>query len=155
MGKVSSKKVAQEFVEDIIKQIGLDAEVAVKDEADSLKIEINGDNLGALIGYHGETLESLQLITTLIINKELTEGDWRRVTIDIGGWRKDRAKALLTMIENSVAQIEQENLEKLTLPTMSSSQRREAHVIVSEKFPNFSTSSEGEEPNRRVVLFRN
>ncbi len=154
MGKVSSEKLTNDFVSDLIEKIGLKAEVSVVEGKESIEVTINGENLGALIGFHGETLESLQLITALFLNKKLGEGEWKRVIVDIGNWRKERTTALGAMLENSISEIEQQKLEKLVLPSMSASQRREAHVIVSEKFPEYATESEGEEPNRRIVLFK-
>ena len=154
MGKVSAEKLTKDFVSDIIEKIGLKAEVSVSESKDSIEVSINGDNLGALIGFHGETLESLQLIASLFLNNKIEEGEWKRVIVDIGNWRKERANALVSMLENSKLEIEQQKLEKLVLPSMSASQRREVHVIVSEQFPEYATESEGEEPNRRVVLFK-
>ena len=155
MVKVSSEKIATGFIEKLIKDIGLKAEVSVEDTKDELMVNITGDNLGALIGFHGETLESLQLLTSLFLNKTRGEKEeWKRVTVDIGNWRKERSGALVNQIEGSVNELQQHDLERLTLPSMSASQRREVHVIVSEKFPGFGTESEGEEPNRRIVLFK-
>lgn len=154
MGKVSAEKLTKEFVTDIIEKIGLEAQVEVSEENESITVNINGDNLGALIGFHGETLESLQLITALYLNRKLGEGEWKRVIVDIGQWRKERSNTLVSLIENAVAEIDQQNLEKLVLATMSASDRRQAHVIVSEKFPDYETQSEGEEPNRRIAIFK-
>lgn len=155
MGKISSEKLVREFVEKIINEIGLEAKVLVKENKDLLEVDITGENLGALIGYHGETLESLQLLTALVLNKNLGEKDeWKRVAIDIGGWRKERSTNLVSQIEAVVAEMKEQNLERRALTSMSASQRREAHVVISEQFPDFATESEGDEPNRRVVLIR-
>ncbi len=154
MGKVSAEKVTTEFITKLIDKIGLKADVSVEDNQDNVEVNIKGENLGALIGFHGETLESLQLISSLMLNRKLKEEEWKRVVIDIGNWRKERSVALTTLIENSVKELEAQKLERLTLPSMSASQRREAHVIVSENFSDYGTESEGEEPNRRVVLFK-
>ncbi len=154
MGKVSAEKLTNDFVSNLIEKIGLKADVSVVESEESIAVNINGDNLGALIGFHGETLESLQLITSLFLNNKLKEGEWKRVVVDIGNWRKERSTALGSMLENSISEIEQQGLEKLVLPSMSASQRREVHVIVSEQFPEYATQSEGEEPNRKIVLFK-
>lgn len=154
MAKVSAEKLTFDFIEKIINQIGLKADLKVKQENEVVNVTISGDNLGALIGFHGETLESLQLIAALALNREFKEGDWQRVVIDIGGWRAEHTNALFSLIERSVKEITEQKLEKITLPVMSASQRREIHVIVTEKFPKFATESEGQEPNRRIILFK-
>lgn len=154
MGKDSAEKLTTKFVEKLVKDIGLKAEVSVEDKKEALEVNISGDNLGALIGFHGETLEGLQLLTSLFLNKNRSDEEWKRVVLDIGEWRKERSGALTNQIENAINELNQQNLERLTLPSMSASQRREVHVIVSEKFPEFGTESEGEEPNRRIVLFK-
>ncbi len=154
MGKVSAEKLTTDFTKKIIKSIGLDAEVSVKETDEVVEVAIDGENLGALIGYHGETLESLQLLVSLMLNKKLEAEEWKRVSLDIGNWRAERSSALEEMVEKSVAELNGQKLEKISLPSMSASQRREVHVIVSERFPDLSTESEGDEPNRRIVLFK-
>lgn len=154
MAKISAEKITFEFIDKIITDIGLKAELEVSEEKDQIVVNINGENLGALIGFHGETLESLQLLTTLVLNRKLQSEDWKRVIVDIGNWRVERTNNLKTMIENAVKEIKEQKLEKLTLPTMSASQRREVHLIVSENFPDYGSESEGEEPYRRTVLFK-
>lgn len=154
MGKVSAEKLTGDFTKKIIKQIGLDAEVAVKETDEAVEVKISGENLGALIGYHGETLESLQLLVSLVLNKKRGEEEWKRVSLDIGNWKAERSEALVEMVEKTVAELNGQKLERISLPTMSASQRREVHVIVSEKFPDLATESVGEEPNRGIVLFK-
>jgi len=148
-----SKKIVSEFSKELLKKIGIKADVDVTEEADTLKVAIGGDNLGALIGYHGETLESLQLLLSLMLNNKLEEGDWKRVVLDIGNWRSERLATLETMIEKSVSELKAQGLTRVSLPPMSASQRREVHVIVTEKYPELLTESEGNEPERRVVLY--
>lgn len=154
MAKISSEKIVFNFVEKIINKIGLKADLKVKEENDVVNVIINGDNLGALIGFHGETLESLQLIATLVLNREVKGEVWKRVVVDIGNWRAERTSALANLIEKSIKEMTEQKLEKLTLPAMSSSQRREIHLIVSEKFPDFASESEGQDPNRCIILYK-
>jgi predicted RNA-binding protein Jag len=89
-----------------------------------------------------------------MLNKKLGETEWKRVLVDIGSWRRERSNALLDMVEKTVFELKEQKLERIELPSMSPSQRREVHVIVSEKFPEIATESAGEEPNRRIVLFK-
>jgi spoIIIJ-associated protein len=151
MVKMASTEIVKDFVDEIIKKIGLQAETKVKEADQTIEVSIKGENMGALIGYHGETLESLQLILSLMLNKK-ENGEWKRIVVDIGNWRSERQEALKEMIGRAVSELKNSQLEQVALPAMSSSQRRLAHLIVSEDFPEIVSQSEGEEPNRRVIL---
>ena len=153
MAEVSSEKIVKDFLQKLIREIGLKAAIEVKEEDGVVRVGIVGDELGALIGYHGETLESLQHIVGLVLNQKLkSEGEWKRVVVDIGNWRAERNEALKNLVKRATEELQNKNVEKVTLGVMSPSQRREVHVIVSEDYPEITSQSEGEEPNRRVVL---
>lgn len=152
MAKVSAQELTKKLFSQILDQIGLEAEISVKEKDKTIDVSVSGDNLGALIGYHGETLASLQLLTTLMVNRTLKNEDWQRITVDIGNWRAERSGALKEIVERSIDQLEATNQEKIGLPSMSAAERREIHVIISEEFQNYESFSEGEEPDRRVFL---
>ncbi len=152
MAKVSAKELIKEYLSKILDQVGLDAAVDIEEKDNTIKVKIDGENLGALIGFHGETLNSLQLLLSLMLNKKLQEGEWQRVIVDIGNWRAERNNTLKEMIDHTVEQLEEGVEEKIGLPPLNSSERREVHVIISEQFPDFESLSEGEEPDRRVFL---
>lgn len=152
MAKVSAQELTKKLFSQILDQIGLEAEISVKEKDKTIDVSVSGDNLGALIGYHGETLASLQLLITLMVNKTLKNEDWQRITVDIGNWRAERRGALKEIVERSIDQLEATNQEKIGLPPTSAAERREIHVIISEEFQNYESFSEGEEPDRRVFL---
>ncbi len=149
----NSEKVVSDLTKELLDKIGVKAEVSVKDDKDNIKVLVSGDNLGALIGYHGETLESLQLVLGLIVNNQLASDEWKRVVLDIGNWRTERLNTLEAMVAQAVGELRNNDLQRVNLPPMSPSQRREVHVIVTDKYPELATESEGEEPHRRVVLY--
>ncbi len=148
-----TEEVVLDATVDLLKKIGIEAEVTVSETPEAVNVSIAGENLGALIGYHGETLESLQLILSLMLNHELKEGEWKRVVVDIGNWRAERLSTLENMVEQAVSDLKKDRLQRVNLPPMSPAQRREVHVIVTDKYPDLATESEGDEPHRRVVLF--
>lgn len=154
MAKVVAKKIVEDLTKKVIKQVGLKASVSVTEEKEAIQVRIVGDELGVLIGYHGETLESLQLLLTLFVNKKLAIEEWRRVNLDIGDWCQERREVLRNMVEKGLKDMEGKKLERITLPSMSAAQRREIHVLVNETYPEVISESEGEEPNRRVVIYR-
>ncbi len=89
MVKEDKIKVVKEVVEELLGKVGLTAEVSVSEgEEESFVVDIAGEELGALIGYHGETLSSLQLFLNLLVHRKI--GEWWRVLVDIGGERKER-----------------------------------------------------------------
>lgn len=155
MAKVSAEKLTKEFTQDLIKKIGLKAKIEAKENDNLIEVSIEGENLGALIGYHGETLESLQLLLSLMLNRTLKEEDWKRVIVDIGSWRQERQEALKDMIEKAIEEIEQTGNSRVSLPPMSASQRREVHIIVADSFSSYQTESEGQDPYRKVFLAKN
>ncbi len=155
MGKVSAEKITKELLEEVLRQIGVQADFTVEDTEESVIVKVSGDNLGALIGYHGETLESLQLLLALMLNRKLGSEVWHRVLVDIGNWRAERSEALREIVQRGIDQLEQTGQERTLLPAMGADQRRQVHVIVSEQFPSYVSFSEGEEPNRRIYVSKN
>ena len=153
MAKTNSEKgikIANEFTEELLKKMGFEAKVKTAEEDSALHIKIEGDDLGLLIGYHGESLVAIQLILALMINNNLDTKDWIPVNLDVGGWRNERSESLKIMIDKAAAEIEAKK-ELVELPPMSASQRRMVHVLLSD-YPNITSESIGEEPNRKVVI---
>jgi spoIIIJ-associated protein len=145
------EKTAKEVTENLLRLLGVEAEVSVRFDQ-ILKIEVNGPELGLLIGYRGENLESLQLVLGLMINKKLDNPDWTPVNIDIGGWRSQREESLKGLLSKYVSRLSPEQ-PSIELPSMPPSQRRSIHLLV-EEYGDLESTSEGEEPNRRVVVKR-
>jgi spoIIIJ-associated protein len=146
------KKVVKRLTEELIKKIGVKANVEVELEEDVAKVKIEGEALGALIGYHGQTLESLQLILGLLINNSRENSEWSRVVVDVGEYRSERENTLKEMVNRAVEDLEVNRKTEVALQPMNPSERRAVHVIVSENYPELETVSEGEEPYRRIKL---
>ena len=150
----NDSKIAQKLATELVGKIGVKADIEVQESEESLKVKISGENLGALIGYHGQTLESLQLILSLMINNKKNESEWTRVVVDIGSYREERENTLKEMVDRAIEDLEVNGKKEVVLPPMNPSERRAAHVIVSENYPEMQTLSEGEEPYRRIKLLR-
>lgn len=116
--------------------------------SDRLLIDLSGDNIGAAIGKHGETLDSVQYILSLYANKG--REDFLRVTADMASYRKKREEALRELA-GRVAMDVIGRKGKYTLEPMRSSERRIIHAALQDN-PEVSTYSVGEEPRRRVVV---
>lgn len=81
------------FLKEVLRPMGIQAEIRVKDEGDSIKISMTGPDMGVLIGYRGETLDSLQYLVSLVINKD-QESEYKRVILDTENYRQKREETL-------------------------------------------------------------
>lgn len=115
---------------------------------ENLSLTLEGDDLGFIIGRRGETLDALQYITSLVVNR--MEGDYMRVTIDSGNFRENREKTLEGLARR-LARNTVKTGRSVTLEAMNPYERRIIHATVS-TVEGAGSSSIGEEPNRRVVI---
>ena len=140
---------AQEFLQEVTKLMGVNVAVAVKnDEEGNVRVNMEGDTLGILIGRRGETLDALQYLTSLQVNKG--QEDYTRVTLDTEGYRAKREEALVRLA-NRMANRAQKTGRKVSLEPMNPYERRILHSALQDH-PAVTTHSEGEEPNRHVVI---
>lgn len=143
-------KEAQKLTEELFKKLQVEADIKASEVESAVQVNVSGDDLGLLIGYHGETLEALQLLLGLMVNKEVGDEGWIPVNLDIGGWKAQRSQVLKSMVEKAATDIEVSD-ETSELPPMPASQRRMVHLILAD-FPNLTSESIGEEPNRKVTI---
>jgi spoIIIJ-associated protein len=136
------------LVSELLNRIGIKAGVKVYEEDETIKIDIEGDNLGILIGRHGVTLRTLQLIISMMVGKQL--GEWQQVVVDINGWRLRRQEQLERMATRAAEEVVLTNEER-TLPSMSAFERRIIHLALASD-PKVITESVGEEPDRYVTI---
>ena len=113
-----------------------------------LKIDINGENAGYLIGYRGEVLNSLQDIISNIVNKN--SEDKIRVVLNIGNYREKRTKDL-EILADKIAKSVLNTKKSITLEPMSAFERKVIHTKLQE-YDELDTHSVGEEPNRKVII---
>lgn len=148
----SSEDVIKEVAQEFVKDLGVTAEVSVSaeetEEGPSYLVSLQGEDLGMLIGFHGETLNSLQLLMSLIVSKKLDQ--WTRLTLDAGDWRAKRFETLADMAKQAAEKVVLTG-EEISLPIMSSSDRRLVHLALQDH-ANVITESAGEEGYRRVVI---
>ncbi len=140
---------AQEFLQELTQLMGVNVSVAVKtDEEGNVRVNMDGDTLGILIGRRGETLDALQYLTSLQVNKG--QNNYTRVTLDTEGYRAKREEALVRLA-NRMANRAQKTGRKVSLEPMNPYERRILHSALQDH-PAVTTHSEGEEPNRHVVI---
>lgn len=141
------QKIASELLEKM--SVAPDSLVVEEDEEGNFKVVIDSEaDSGVLIGYHGENLNSLQRMLSLISYKSL--GEWKRIIVDVSGYRDERQARLEELAENAAKRVRFLQ-DPVTLPPMSAFERRVIHLKVSE-IPGVSTESTGEGRERRVVI---
>ena len=140
---------AQEFLQQLTQLMGVNVSVAVAtDEEGNIRVNMEGDTLGILIGRRGETLDALQYLTSLQVNKG--QDNYTRVTLDTEGYRAKREEALIRLA-NRMANRAQKTGRKVAMEPMNPYERRILHSAL-QNHPAVTTHSEGEEPNRHVVI---
>jgi spoIIIJ-associated protein len=142
---------ALKFLQDILEKMSIDADVEVKEEDDSVLFKINGDKIGILIGRRGETLDSIQYLTSLVVNKG--KGNYKRVVIDIENYREKREETLVKLA-NKLSEKVVRYKKDITLESMNPYERRVIHSTLQNN-SSVRTYSIGEEPNRKVVITLN
>ena len=139
---------AKKTTEELLENIGVEAEVTAEDADGVLRVNIDSEESGLLIGYHGETLQSLQLLIRMMVNQG--KDDWQQIIVDIGDYREQREEALSRMVSRA-AQRARELGEDQELPMMSAYERRLVHMAISEE-DDVVSESYGTGRDRRVVV---
>lgn len=139
--------------QELLAHLKIKAKVAVSENTDEdqtvfYNIEISGEDLGALIGYHGETLNHFQHILSLAINNKLE--DRVKILVDIDGWRAQRRETLENMARQAIQKVRATGNSQV-LPPMSAYERRIIHSIVTQE-EDIASHSEGEDAARKVII---
>ena len=139
---------AETFLKDLFRTMGMEVEMKSVFEEDTLAIDITGDDMGILIGKRGQTLDSLQYLTSLVVNKG--KASYVRVKLDTEDYR-NRRKATLENLANNIAYKVKKTRRPVFLEPMNPYERRIIHSAL-QNDPYVTTHSEGEEPCRKVVV---
>ena len=141
-------ETVRSLLEGLLKHMGVRAQVQVRPGSDPLTLDITGRDLGALIGWRGETLRALQSVTNVMVGKYLAEGE--RVIVDVERYRQRREHTVREIALRAARQVKMTG-DAITLDAMQAFERRAIHLAL-EGDPDVSSSSIGEEPDRRVVV---
>jgi spoIIIJ-associated protein len=141
-------EMAKDFVSGLLERMGLEVAIEVRPRGDVLSLDIVGDDMGLLIGRHGETLRALEFLTNLACGKG--GGEVKRVLVDVSGYRRRREMELEEMARILARRVERIGQSATTQP-LDARDRRVVHVALQDD-PSVTTHSEGEEPFRRVVI---
>jgi spoIIIJ-associated protein len=143
-------EVAKEFLEGLLDRYGLDATVEVRElDEQTVEVAARGDGLGVLVGPKGATLASLQDVTRTVVQRRFPHRT-DRILVDVAGYRERRAAALRRFAQQVAAEVLESGAER-SLEPMSPADRKVVHDTVVE-IEGVSSSSQGEEPHRFVVI---
>jgi len=146
--KIDYDKTVREFLEPIFNAMSINGDLEVSMEEDCLNIRVYADDIGIIIGRRGETLDALQYLLGLVVNKSSEK--FIRVILDVGNYREKREETLEKLakkLANKVAK----NRKSITLEPMNPYERRIIHATL-QNYKNVETYSVGDEPNRKVVI---
>ncbi|WP_024832691.1 RNA-binding cell elongation regulator Jag/EloR [Ruminiclostridium josui] len=140
--------IASDFLYTILNNMGVEADINVTEDEESIVVDINGDNIGIIIGRRGETMDSLQYLTSLVVNKEYE--DYKRVILNVENYRQKREETLIKLA-NRLADKVVKYKKPITLEPMNPYERRIIHSSL-QGHKYVETYSTGEEPKRKVVI---
>lgn len=141
-------KSARDFLKGLTDKMNVPAEIAVCERPEQLRMQLSGENMSILIGRRGETLDALQYLTSLNVNRGREE--YLRVSLDTENYRAKREEALRKLAVR-MANRAKKSGRRVALEPMNPNERRILHSAL-QNDPDVTTHSEGEEPYRRVII---
>ena len=143
-------ELAREFLTGLLAAFNLQGDLEVREvDEDTVEIAVTGPDLGLLIGPKGSTLTALQEVTRTVVHRR-TQAHNGRILVDVGGYREKRRLALERFTRQLATEVKETGVRKVLEP-MAPPDRKVVHDTVNE-IEGVSTTSEGEEPDRRVVI---
>lgn len=141
---------AKRHLEDLLTFFGVNTQVDVTIEDDTIHLAVESDSTGRLIGHRGETLAALQYLINMIIRRETTERVY--VHVDIAGYKRARIARMMEKAREAAERVK-ETGEEETLPPMNAAERRQVHAELG-AIDGITTESRGVEPRRRLVILK-
>ena len=145
---VCENHIALEFLAEVTEQMGLSLDITAKEGGESLYIDIQGKDSGTIIGKRGQTLDAIQYLTSLVVNKD--QENYTRVVVDAENYRAKREKTL-EMLAIRLANKVAKSKKSVKLEPMNPYERKVIHATL-QNHPHVTTKSEGQDPYRRVII---
>jgi spoIIIJ-associated protein len=145
----TNSEVVIEFLKSIFDSMKIEAEVEVTEAKDELHVNIIGEDVGVIIGYRGETLDAIQYLLSLVVNKK-HDSQYKRVILDSQNYRKKRQETLRRVADKTANKV-LKSRRAYKLEPMNAYERRIIHAALQENNQIY-TYSEGEDPFRRIVV---
>jgi spoIIIJ-associated protein len=141
---------AATFTDELVRTMGFTASIRTDIDGDDVTVHIEGDGLGALVGPKGATIQALQEVVRAVVQRQ-AGGHSAWIHVDVAGYRERRRQALEEFARQVAAEVKEIGEERALEP-MNAADRKIVHDAVAD-FDGVDTTSEGEEPRRRVVVF--
>lgn len=136
------------FLREVIKEMGLDCEVTGKMGKETIYLNIQGKDSGTIIGKRGQTLDSIQYLVSLVVNKD--QNKYTRVVVDAENYRAKRERTLEALAYRLASKVARSR-RPVKLEPMNPYERKVIHATL-QNHPKVTTRSEGEDPYRRVII---
>ncbi|MBR3785815.1 MAG: protein jag [Firmicutes bacterium] len=140
--------IALDFLKEVTEQMGLVVDVTAKANEDSVLLNIQGKDSGTIIGKRGQTLDAIQYLTSLVVNKD--QNNYIKVVVDAENYRSKREKTL-EKLANRLADKVVKTKRSVRLEPMNPYERKVIHATLQNN-PRVTTRSEGQDPYRRVII---
>jgi len=140
---------AEDFIHGLLDVLDMDGEAEADIADETIEVRIAGPDMGLLIGRHGSTLEALQELTRAAVQHQTSSR--ARLVLDIEGYR-DRQRSIVERHARAAAADVRRTLRPTELEPMTSFERKVVHTVLAD-FEGVRTASEGEEPDRKVVIY--
>ena len=147
--KPDSLDDAKTFLVNVLNSMNINADIDIKEENDIININLKGSKMGLVIGYRGETLDSLQYLVSLVVNKN-HENPYKKVVLDAENYRHKREETLIKVAQKTAYKVKKSG-RPYKLEPMNPYERRVIHSALQE-YTDINTYSEGEEPFRKIVI---
>lgn len=145
---MSPKKI-QDQIKKLFDLLGVVTNIKIEEIEGVININIDTQETGILIGFHGETLNSLQNTISLIVFK--TMGEWKKINLNIGDYLEKREEKLIEIANQAAEKVKQDG-QSVTLPYFNAKERRLIHIYL-KNIDGIKTESIGEDEERRLVVF--
>lgn len=139
---------SEEIVKNLFDHLGIKDSFEIDETEESVNVVINSDDPGLIIGHHGDTLDSIQLVLSLMVTKKI--GEFKRVSVEVGDYKKNRSDYLKTLATDSKERVLLERKE-IYLPDLKPWERREVHMHLADD-PQVISESVGEGKERTLVI---
>ena len=151
--EVSSLEILEEhgakaFLDEVVEKMGLDVKVTAKTDGKDIYLSVDGRDSGTIIGKRGQTLDAIQYLTSLVVNKD--SKDYVRVVVDAENYRSKREKTL-EKLANRLADKVVKSKRSVKLEPMNPYERKVIHSTL-QGHSRVTTRSEGQDPYRRVII---
>jgi len=148
MKKTKTNKKQEKLIKDFFVSLGVDAGMEIVEDEEAIAVTLETEDTGMIIGYHGETLEALQLVLSLVLAKQ--NGEFKRVSIEVGDYKKNRTEWLERLALDAKERALSEGKE-VYLSELKSWERRVVHLLLQDD-KEVSSESSGEGKDRVLVI---